>query len=185
MRRKAWIIRFALALCFSAALDILSTYLVTPDLALEANPLFVMLGRKWVYLITFKIALSLVGLLLFAKSLSLLQSRVDRLAAVTRFANVLSELLFKRQLSLKEFLFHRFPKDWHSVFAVAGITVGTSIILGGFTAGILNAFKIIHSHTQIVLFFLGNAILTIGISLWLTYQFLIKQQKKTKQNPED
>jgi hypothetical protein len=39
--KKMWTIRFALALMFAAVLDLLSTYLVTPDLSLEANPFFI------------------------------------------------------------------------------------------------------------------------------------------------
>lgn len=175
--KKMWTIGFALALFFAAFLDLLSTYLMTPDLKLEANPFFVMLGPKWVYLITFKVGFSLVALLVFTKSLDLLQSRVDRLSEITGFFNVFSYLIFKRKISLNEFLLHKLPKDWHSVFAVAGITIGTGIVTAGVAAGILNSFAIIQSQSQIVVFFVGNAILTIGIALWLIYQFLVKLKK--------
>jgi len=175
--QKAWTIRLALALIFAAVLDILSTYLVTPDLSLEGNPVFVMLGRKWIYIITFKIILSLFAILAFAKGLKILQNRVDRFIGITGLVNVLSYLIFNRRVSLKEFLFYRLPKDWPSVFAIGAITIGISITTGGLTAAILNTFKIIQSTAQVIAFFLGNAILVLGIALWLTYQFVVKQQK--------
>ena len=178
--KKAWTIRFALALVFAAVLDLLSTYLVAPDLSLEGNPFFVMLGRKWVYLITFKAVFSFFAVLAFAKSLEILQDRSARLIGLTGFFNVLSCLIFKRQLSLREFLLHRFPKDWPPLFAIAAITVGIAIVTGGITAAISNTFKIIQSQSQLIVYFLGNAILTIGIALWLIYQFLMNQTEKSR-----
>lgn len=175
--RKVWTVRFALALIVAAVLDIVSTYIGSPDLSLEANPLFVMIGRKWTYVITIKVAWSLFALVAFTKALKILQTRVDRLKGITGFVNVFSYLIFKRRLSLVELLLYRLPKDWIPVLAVGAIAFGTTIVTGGVTAAILNTLGVIQTQAQLMVFWFGAVALGIGTALWVTYQFLAKQQK--------
>lgn len=175
--KKVWTIHLALALIVVAVLDILSTYIATPDLSGEANPFFVMLGRKWTYVVAFKVVGSLFAVVAFAGGLRILQSRVDRLTGTTGFVNVLSHLIFKRRISLGEFLLYGWPKDWVSVFAVGAITISITIVTGGVTGAIMNTFKTIRSQAQLMTYWFGTAALGVGIALWLTYQFLVKQRK--------
>jgi hypothetical protein len=67
--KKVWTVRFALALIVAAMLDIVSTYIRTPDLSLEANPVLVMFGRKWTYVVALKIVGSLFAIVAFAGGL--------------------------------------------------------------------------------------------------------------------
>ena len=175
--RKTWTIRFALVLIVAGVLDLVSTYIASPDLSLEANPFFVMLGRKWAYVITFKVVGSLIAVFAFAGGLRILQSRAARLTGITGFVNVLSHLVFKRRVSFGEFVLYGRFKDWPSAFAVAGIAIGVAPITGGISAAILNTFKVIQSQAQAMAYGLGAAALGVGIALWLTYRFLVKQRK--------
>jgi len=175
--RKTWTIRFALALVVAGVLDLVSTYIASPDLALEANPFFIMLGRNWTYVIASKVVGSLLAVVAFAGGLRILQSRVDRLKGINGFVNVLSLLVFKRRVSFGEFALYGKFKDWPSALAVGGIAIGIAPITGGIAAAILNTFKVIQSQTQAIIYGLGAAALGVGIALWLTYQFLVKQRK--------
>jgi len=175
--RKVWTIRLALALIVAAVLDILSTYIATPDLSAEGNPFFIMFGRSWTYVIAFKVIGSLFAVVAFAGGLRILQRRVDRLKGISGFVNVLSHLVFKRRVSFGEFVLYGKFKDWPSALAVGAITISIAIVIGGVTGAILNTFKAIRSQTQLIAYFFGTAALDVGIALWLTSQFIVKQQK--------
>ena len=175
--KKVWTIRFALALIVAGVLDLVSTYIASPDLSLEANPFFIILGRNWTYVIVFKVVGSLFAAVMFSRGLKILQSRANRLKEINGFVNVLSHLVFKRKVSFGEFVLYGRFKDWPSAFAVAGITIGIVPITGGISAAILNTFKVIQSQAQAMAYGLGAAALGVGIALWLTYRFLVKQRK--------
>ena len=161
----------------AAVLDIVSTYIASPDLSHETNRIVVMLGRKWTYVIALKVVASLFAVVAFAGGLRILQSRVDRLKGTTGFVNVLSHLVFKRRVSLGAGLLYGWPKDWIAVFAVVAITIATTIVVGDVTAAILNTFEVLRSLVQIMPHSTGSGTLGIGIALWLTYQFFVKQRK--------
>lgn len=175
--KKVWTIRLALALIVAAVLDIVSTYIATPDLSHEVNPLLVMLGRKWTHTIILKVCASLLGVVAFAGGLYILESRVDRMKGKTGFLDVIGHLVFKHRVSPYEFLFYAWPKDWGSVIAVGAITMSIAIVMGGLTATITNTLKLIQSYAELMIYwFLGGSI-GIFIALWLTYRFLVKQRK--------
>ena len=175
--KKVWTVRLALALIVAGTLDLVSTYIGTPDLSLEGNPILIMFGRKWVYVVAFKLIGSLVAVVLFAVGLRILQRRVDRLVGITGFVNVLSHLIFKRRISLRELLFCKCPTDWPSAFAVATIVNGIAIVTGGLIAAILNTFAHIESKTQLIAYAIGGCVLVLTIAFWLIYEFLVKQRK--------
>jgi hypothetical protein len=174
---KTWTIRLALALIVAGVLDLVSTYIVTPDLSGEGNPFMVVFGRNWVYVVLFKVVGSLLAVGAFAGGLHILQSRVDRLRGITGFVNVISHLVFKRRVSFGEFVLYGRFKDWPSAFAVAGITMGIVPITGGVTAAIFNTLKLIRSQAQLMVILFLTAALGVSISFWVTYQFLVKQRK--------
>ena len=167
----------ALALIVAAVLDIVSTYMGTPGLSGEANRVLIMFGRKWTYVVAFKVVVSIFAVVAFAGGLRILQNRVERLTGTTGFVNVLSLLIFKRRVSFVQFLLYGWPKDWVSVFAVGGITIGITPVIGGLTAAILNTFKAVRSQTQLMVYLFGTAALGVSIALWITYQFFVKQRK--------
>jgi hypothetical protein len=104
-----------LALIVAGVLDLVSTYIGTPDLSLEGNPFLVMFGRKWVYVFVIKFIVSLVAVISFSVGLRILQRRVVRLVGITGFVNVLSHLIFNRRISLREFLFSKCITNWPPV----------------------------------------------------------------------
>jgi hypothetical protein len=175
--KKVWTIRLALALIVAGVLDLVSTYIGTPDLLLEGNPILIMFGRKWVYVVAFKLIGSLVAVVFFAVGLRILQRRVDRLVGITGFVNVLSHLIFKRRISLRELLFCKCATDWPPAFAVAAIVNGVAIVTGGLIASILNTFAPPESKTQLIAYAMGSSALVLTTALWLTYEFLVKQRK--------
>jgi hypothetical protein len=168
---KAWTVRVLVALVASALLDGVSTYIATPDLTQEANPVLVFTGRTWFSFIMLKILVSLLAIAAFAGGLRILQSRRDRLVGQSGFRNILSQLLFNRHVSLGEFLLYGWPKDWMALFAVSFLVFTMTVIAGGVTAAVMNSLNAIRSPSHLLIFWCGNAVLGTGIGLWLTRRF--------------
>ena len=175
--KKIWTVRVLVALVVAALLDSVSTYIATPDLSLEGNPVLISSGRTWSNLVTLKILVSLVAVATFAGGLRILESRRDRLAGQFGFRNVLSQLVFKRHVSLGAFLLYGWPKDWIALFAVGCLTVTMATITGGVIAAVLNSLKAIRSQAHLMAFWCGNGALSASIAMWLTYRFFDEHER--------
>jgi hypothetical protein len=175
--KKIWITRFTFAIIAASVLDIVSTYIATPDLSHELNPLLVMFGRKWTHTIILKVCASLLGVVAFAGSLYILESRVERMKGKTGFLDIMGHLVFKHQVSPYEFLFYAWPKDWVAVLAVTLLAFGISIVVGGLTATVTNTFRLIQSYSGFMVFLFLGGFMGVFIALRLAYLFFVKQPK--------
>ncbi len=174
--KKVWTLRVLVALVIAAVLDGISTHIASPDLSHEANPVLIFSGRTWSNLVILKILGSLGPATALFIGLHILQSRCGRLVGLSGFRSVLSHLIFKRHVSLGEFLLG-WPKDWVATIAVACLCIAIAPITGGVSAAILNLLKAFRSQTHLIAFWLGNGVLAMSIGMWLTYRFIDRQNK--------
>ncbi|MBN2683862.1 MAG: hypothetical protein JXR40_01155 [Pontiellaceae bacterium] len=158
------------AVVVAAVLDCVSTYIGTPDLSHEQNPVLISIGLTWSNLVTLKILVSLVAVAAFWGGTNILQTRRKRIAGQSGFRNILSLLIFKEQVSLGKFLFG-WPKDWISMFAIACLVITMATISGGFFAAMLNFLKAFRSQSHVIAFWCGTGVFSTGIAIWLTCRF--------------
>ncbi len=117
--------------------DLVMTYLVTPDLARETNPLVSMLGQGWISLIVLQIILVSAIVLLNYYSLFKLQPTYPSQSGLS-FAEFATRYYLGREQHWMNLLF-RFPSRW-SVFVKAfGYTLPRALIVIGLLVSMSSA----------------------------------------------
>ncbi|MCL2671399.1 MAG: hypothetical protein FWF10_05125 [Clostridiales bacterium] len=103
-----------------ALLDALFTYIGTPDLAFEANPLVMVYGLGWgaLFIANVLVFLLLVPLMYFA-FVRYKQAPIPH----TSYREYASVLYFRRPDRFGH-TFFRFPKNWKPIFAMSGFALG-------------------------------------------------------------
>ena len=143
--KARWTTLFLLIVVAGAVLDGGVTYLLSPDLKLEANPVIAM-GRSWTVLISIKVAGALLSTGLFYAALSILQSRPrDGLQSGKGLAP-LRHALFRQEVSMLRFLFGM-PRDMMTILAVILLGASSGVIVGNLVAGTLNVVTLLLSRS--------------------------------------
>jgi hypothetical protein len=167
---KRWTVTFTLLLIVSTALDILSTYYATPDLSTEANPVVVAAGRSWTSVFVVKGVFVLILPIFFFLSLRTLRHRSKRLSAKQGCFEMISHLVYKRQVAFTELWV--WPKDWGAliaVYAIGGCVAGVFAI----NAAIANTFNIVRSRAHLYVFYSVTVMLIAPVSIYLIHRFLV------------
>jgi len=145
--KTSWTILFLLVTVAGAVLDVGATYLLSPDLKLEANPVIAM-GRSWTVLITIKVASALLSTGLFYAALSILQSRPrDGLHSGKGLAP-LRHALYGQEVSMLRFIFGM-PRDKMAILAVIILGASLGVIVGNLVAGTLNIVTLLLSRSVV------------------------------------
>jgi len=145
--KARWTTLFLLIVVAGAVLDGGVTYLLSPDLKLEANPVIAM-GRSWTVLISIKVASALLSTGLFYAALSILQSR-PRVGLQSRIGLApLRHALFGREVSMLRFFFGM-PRDKMAILAVILLGASSGVIVGNLVAGTLNVLTLLLSRSVV------------------------------------
>ncbi len=169
---KKWTIWIGILLLLAAALDVASTWFASPDLSNEANPLVIAFGRTWVSVFGIKVIGSLICIFVFNYSLHALSSRRERLSGLDGFWRVMGHLVYKRELSLSEFLVRGEIRDLGAYLSLIGLSVTIGIVLGSVTASILNSFRLIHSYEAAIVFLCATGAFGTALGALMAYRFL-------------
>ncbi len=169
---KKWTIWIGISLLLAAALDIASTWFASPDLSNEANPLVIAFGSSWVSVFGIKVIGSVICIFVFNYSLRALSFRRERLGELDGFWRVMSYLVYKRELSLYEFLVRGGIRDLGAYLSLIGLSVTMGIVLGSVTASILNSFRLIHSYEAAIVFWCATGAFGTVMGALMAYQFL-------------
>ena len=161
----------------SNGLDLLSTYHVSPDLKMEANPVVAFIGPSWLTLFAIKIVGSLVAIALFYFGLRTLELRVDRLAGKKGFMNILGYLFYKRSVTRVTMILGAWPKDWGALLAFWGICFSLSVGLGSFLASVSNMLHLVTSPGHLAGLYLCGGVFSAVAACYLTCSFVIGSPK--------
>ena len=130
-----------------AVLDGGVTYLLSPDLKLESNPVIAM-GRSWAVLISIKVASTLISTGLFYAALCILQSRPRDGLQSRKGLAPLRHALFGREVSMLRFLLGM-PRDKMAILAVMLLGASSGVIVGNLVAGTLNVATLLLSRSVV------------------------------------
>ena len=140
-------ILFLFIVVAGAVLDGGMTYLLSPDLKLEANPVIAM-GRSWTVLISIKVAGALLSTGLFYAALSILQSRPQDGLQSGKGLAPLRHALYGQEVSMLRFLFGM-PRDKMAILAVILLGASSGVIVGNLVAGTLNVVTLLVSRSVV------------------------------------
>jgi hypothetical protein len=146
--KTPWISCMLWLIVIAGTVDVLST-----DLRYEANPVLVAAGPSWQNLVILKVSLSLIALVTYVLGLKALDRRVCSLPDNKGHAEILSILIYRKQVPISKLLFGwpGCPSDWGALAAIVGIIVATSAVSIGFIAALTNTFNLVRSYQQLVL----------------------------------
>jgi hypothetical protein len=146
--KNPWVSCMLWLILVAGTMDVLST-----DLRYEANPVLVAAGRNWQNLVILKVSLSIVALGTYILGLRALRCRACYVPENKGYAEILSVLVFRKQVSITRLLFGwpGWPRDWRALAAIIGVIVATSAVSIGFIAAVTNTFNLVRSHQQLVL----------------------------------
>ena len=145
--KARWTILFLFIVVAGAVLDGGMTYLLSPDLKREANPLIAM-GRSWAVFVTIKVAGALLSTVLFYAALSMLQSRPrDGLQSGKGLAP-LRHALYGQEVSMLRFIFG-LPRDKMAMLAIMLLAASSAVIVGNLVAGTLNVVTLLLSRSVV------------------------------------
>jgi len=156
--------------------DLLTTYLGSPDLAKEANPVFHALGDRMggrAKLIMIKVVGTVVGIACFHAGMAWIERRRDRIPPGTGFIALCGLLFFKEKVSVTRLLIG-LPRDWGAVGALCCLTLAIALALGGFLGAASNALRIISSMTGVVVLWVVDGVASVMIALGLIHRFLFR-----------
>jgi hypothetical protein len=168
---RRWTLCFTLFLLLTGILDVLSTYHASPDLSGELNPLIVAMGRSWEAVFLVKGTTLLIAPTVFSLSLHVLAQRSKRLCDKKGFAEIMSYLIFKKQVTLTG-LSVALPKDLGAVAAFLGICIALSPPASAALGAITNTFHLVTSVTRVYLFYILAVLLVTVLAHYLVYRFL-------------
>ena len=110
--KTRWTICFIILLLIGNGLDILSTYHVSPDLQLEANPVVISMGRTWKSIFLIKGAGAFMAMLFFHYGLCALERRSNRLEGKESILDIYSFLIYRERVPMIKLLLGGWPRDW-------------------------------------------------------------------------
>ena len=145
--KERWTILFLLIVVAGAVLDGGVTYLLSPDLKLESNPVIAM-GRSWAVLITIKLVGALLSTGFFYAALSILQSRPQDGLQSGKGLAPLRHALYGQEVSMLRFLFGM-PRDKMVILAVILLGASLGVIVGNLVAGTLNIVTLLLSRSVV------------------------------------
>jgi hypothetical protein len=122
MKIKFWILVAIAAALVSA--DIISTYINTPDLALEVNPWVAELGLGWVALLVANAISLALQICLFYYAFVKYKTRSF---AVNNEREYVSQLLYNRPDKFK-WCFYKTPKNWQPIYAMFAYCLSGSLL---------------------------------------------------------
>ena len=167
-----------LGLIFIAGVvDVLST-----DLRYEANPVLVAAGPDWQNLVILKVSLSLIAFVAYVFGLKALKRRVCFLPENSGCAEILSMLIYRKQVPTSKLLFGwpGWPRDWGALVAIFGIIVATSAVSIGFIAAVTNTFDLVRSYQQLILAQSLSTLIGVFSGLYLSCLY-VKRNHNTEQ----
>ncbi len=145
--KARWTILFLFIVVAGAVLDGGMTYLLSPDLKREANPLMAM-GRSWAVFVTIKVAGALLATVLFYTALSMLQSRPRDGLQSRKGLAPLRHALYGQEVSMLRFLFG-IPRAKMVMLAVILLGASLGVIVGNLVAGTLNVVTLLLSRSVV------------------------------------
>jgi hypothetical protein len=145
--KARWTTLFLLIVAAGAMLDGGMTYLLSPDLKLETNPVIAM-GRGWTVLISIKVASTLLSTGLFYAALSILQSRPQDDLQSGKGLAPLRHALYGQEVSMLRFFFGM-PRDKMAILAVTLLGASLGVIVGNLIAGTLNVVTLLLSRSVV------------------------------------
>ena len=170
--RRNWTRWIAISLLLAAVLDVASTYIASPDLSREANPLTTAFGQTWLNVFAIKFIGSLGCLLIFSCGLHTLHSRRKRLSGLSGFWCVMSHLIYKRQMTASAFLLRGGIRDMGAYLSLIAVCITMGVLLGSVAASMSNSLKLIQSYSAAIAFWCIAGVLGTALGAMMTYRFL-------------
>ena len=146
--KARWVTVYLIVVVASTLLDTCTTFLLSPDLRHEANPVVMHLGRSWTVLLLIKGIGIVVSGLLFYAGLAILQTRRHGGLESGGFLAPLSWSLFRRETSLLRFCFGM-PRDMTALLGIILLSGASAIVMGNLVAGMVNSVTLFTSKTII------------------------------------
>jgi len=123
--------------------DIMATYIITPDLEKETNPLVSILGQGWVTVIIFQIMMVSFIIILNHYSLFKIRNTYPQQKGYS-YSEFVSYFYFGEKRNLMEMVF-RFPKNKSTLVKALGYVLPRSLIVIGLFISLSSTLLIINS----------------------------------------
>ena len=179
--KNPWISSMLWLIVIAGTVDVLST-----DLRYEANPVLVAAGPSWRNLVILKVSLSLIAFVTYLLGLKALNHRVCFLPDNRGCAEILSTLIYRKQVPISKLLFGwpGWPSDWGALGAIVGIVVATSAVSVGFIAAVTNTFNLVRSYQQLILVQSLSTLIGALSGIYLSCSY-VKRNQYTEQRDQE
>ena len=179
--KNPWISCMLWFIVIAGTVDVLST-----DLRYEANPVLVAAGPSWQNLVILKVSLSLIAFVTYVLGLKALNHRVCSLPDDKGYAEILSILIYRKQVPTSKLLFGwpGWPSDWGALAAIVGIVVATSAVSVGFIAAVTNTFNLVRSYQQLILVQSLSTLIGALSGIYLSCSY-VKRNQYTEQRDQE